>query len=166
MCAKGICSNLISVDAPCLMLSTGWTSASVIWFWTGRWPHCDLYTPVSTFQFVVVSTAQWPCWDIYSQHSVAFWTSRLRLCTKELTSLYKVTLSALEKLLMHVCAFNGSPCLADSSPAHLPRVSASNDEDDVGNQRRRWSSIWGGAHCGTPGDWGGSFEVTCWMVVY
>lgn len=83
----------------------------------------------------MVSTTQWPRWDIYSQHSVGFWTSKLRLCTKELTSLYKVSLSALEKLLVHVCAFNGSPCLADSSPAHLPRVSASNDEDDGGNQR-------------------------------
>lgn len=36
---------------------------------------------------------------------------------------------------MCVCAFSGPARLADCLPAHLPRVSASNDEDDEGNQR-------------------------------
>lgn len=68
--------------------------------------------------------------------------SRLRLCAKELTSLSKVILSALEKLLVHVCAFTALPAWPTPLPAYLPRVSACNDEGDGGNQRRY------GAHFG------------------
>lgn len=61
--------------------------------------------------------------------------SELRLCVKKLPSLsWKVSLSALEKLLMCIYAFDGPACLGDCLQACLP-VSASNDEDDGGNQR-------------------------------
>lgn len=36
---------------------------------------------------------------------------------------------------MCIYPFSGSACLADTLPAHLPGVSASNDVDDGENQR-------------------------------
>lgn len=50
-------------------------------------PLWTVHTSVWTLQSDAVSTRQWPCCGMYTQHSVGSCALRLRLCVKELISL-------------------------------------------------------------------------------
>ncbi len=125
-----------------------------------------VHASVWTLQPDVVSTMQWPCWVTYTQHSVGSWVSRLRLRVKELTSLSGR--SASPHLKSFSCASMRSTALPARPTARPPtclvcqllmmRMMEGIKEEMELTSRR--------ALHGTPGDWGGSFEATCWMAVH
>lgn len=145
----------------------GWPS--MIWCWTGRWsPLWTVHTSFWKLQSDVVSTRQWPCCVTYTQHSVGSWASRLRLRVKELTSLSgrssPLYLKSFLCASMHSAALPAWPTARP--PARPPRVCQLLMMRMMEGIKEEMELTSGRALHGTPGDWGGSFEATCWMAVH